>query len=171
MIAGKINPTWTYNTLESLDINPHHEIYRGFDLVDELDRNRYPSSVMHDVHRNLPKFLDQTIFDKEFSWLEKKSYALHRMQPGMLLPLHKDRYRYYSESCNLKNTKSVVRVIVFLSDWASGHYLEIDHKPIINWQPGDWVAWRDDTAHLAANLGHTNRYTLQITGVDIPKIG
>jgi len=169
MISGRITPTWTYETLESLDINPHHEIYRGFDLIDEQDRNRYPSSVMHDVHRDLPAFLDEDIFEKEFAWLAEKSYALHRMQPGMLLPLHKDRYRYYSQSRNLKTTENVVRVIMFLSDWKNGHYLEINYSPITNWRAGDWVAWRNDTAHLAANLGHKNRYTLQITGIDISK--
>ena len=111
---------------------------------------------MHDVHRDLPSFLDQDVFEKQFSWLKEKSYALHRMQPGMLLPLHKDRYRYYKQSRQLETTENVVRVIVFLSDWMSGHYLEIDNTPIINWRAGEWFSWRDDTAHLAANLGHKN---------------
>lgn len=166
MTTGHIVPTWNYDVLESLVIDPHHEIYRGFDLVDEKDRNRYPTSVAHDVHRDLPEFLNIDIFEKEFNWLSEKSYALHRMRPGMLLPLHRDRYRYYSQSRNLKSTKNIVRIIVFLSDWASGHYLEIDETPIVNWRAGDWVSWQDDTTHLAANLGHKNRYTLQITGID-----
>lgn len=167
MIKGRLQPWWCYDQLESLDIAPHHEIYRGFDLVDELDRDRYPLSVMHDVHRDLPDFLNTESLENEFAWLEQKSYALHRMQPGMLLPLHKDRYRYYSKSRNLDTTQDIVRVIVFLSDWSSGHYLEISTAPIIGWRAGDWVAWRNDTTHLAANLGHTNRYTLQITGIHI----
>ena len=57
-----------------------------------------------------------------------------------------------------------MRIIVFLEDWQSGHYLEINGEPIIEWSAGDWVGWNYDTPHLAANIGMTDRYTMQITG-------
>jgi hypothetical protein len=59
---------------------------------------------------------------------------------------------------------TIHRAIVFLEDWASGHYLEIDGEPIIKWTAGDVVIWCYDTPHMAANMGLTPRYTLQITG-------
>jgi hypothetical protein len=54
---------------------------------------------------------------------------------------------------------------VFLEDWQNGHYLELNGHPIVQWRAGDWVQWRDDLPHIAANVGKTPRYTLQITGI------
>jgi hypothetical protein len=53
---------------------------------------------------------------------------------------------------------------VYLEDWASGHYGEMAGQPITGWRAGDWVSWHDDFPHLAANMGRTDRYTLQLTG-------
>ena len=30
---------------------------------------------------------------------------------------------------------------------------------------GDYVMWKNDVPHMAANLGRENRYTMQITGI------
>ena len=54
--------------------------------------------------------------------------------------------------------------MVFIEDWYSGHYLEVDNKPIVEWKRGDYVWWRGDVTHMAANLGTEYRFTLQITG-------
>jgi hypothetical protein len=56
------------------------------------------------------------------------------------------------------------RALVLLEDWKSGHYLEIQGKPVVGWKAGDVVEWVYDTPHMAANLGLEDRYTLQITG-------
>ena len=42
---------------------------------------------------------------------------------------------------------------------------EIEDTVITDWRAGDYVVWKNDTQHLAANVGKTARYTLQITGV------
>ena len=77
----------------------------------------------------------------------------------------------YIELFNLENPQRyghtrrfIRRAIVFLEDWASGHYLEVDNEPVVKWSAGDVVVWEYDTPHLAANMGTTPRYTLQITG-------
>jgi hypothetical protein len=57
--------------------------------------------------------------------------------------------------------------VIFLEDWQSGHYFEIDGTPITAWSAGDVITWRYDVPHVAANVGMTDRYTLQITGVPI----
>jgi hypothetical protein len=51
-----------------------------------------------------------------------------------------------------------------MEDWASGHYLEMNGQPFTGWRAGDWVSWRDDFLYLAANIGQTDKYTLQLTG-------
>jgi ectoine hydroxylase-related dioxygenase (phytanoyl-CoA dioxygenase family) len=62
-------------------------------------------------------------------------------------------------------TDDVGRAVIFLEDWKSGHYFEIDEVPIVNWKKGDYILWKNDTSHMAANLGKENRYTMQVTGI------
>jgi hypothetical protein len=54
---------------------------------------------------------------------------------------------------------------VFLEDWQPGHIFEIDGHPLTKYKSGTMVIWQYKTPHMAANLGLTNRYTLQITGI------
>jgi len=89
------------------------------------------------------------------------------MTPGTIMPEHQDFYKKYRSLYNLSDSKNICRVIVFLEDWKSGHYFEINKIPIVNWKAGDFVFWRNDTSHMAANIGTDNRYTLQITGIDV----
>jgi hypothetical protein len=78
--------------------------------------------------------------------------------------MHQDTYTKFKEIYDVSKSATVVRTIIFLEDWASGHYMEMNGKPITNWRAGDWVSWHDDFPHLAANIGKTDRYTLQLTG-------
>jgi len=86
------------------------------------------------------------------------------MTPGIILPKHSDLYTRYKHVHGLADSKTVWRAVVFLEDWQSGHYLELDNTPINQWRAGNFVAWNDDVEHLAANMGTTDRYTLQLTG-------
>jgi hypothetical protein len=91
--------------------------------------------------------------------------SYYRMDPGTILPKHHDTYKRYIEIFELEMLHaSVFRAIIFLEDWQSGHYLEVADEPVTEWKAGDVVTWWYDTPHLAANMGYTPRYTLQITG-------
>ena len=87
------------------------------------------------------------------------------MGPGTTLPNHRDTYSRFREIYNIENPKTIFRAVVFLENWQSGHYFEINEDPYVEWVAGETVIWRYDTQHLAANMGMTDRYTLQITGV------
>lgn len=89
----------------------------------------------------------------------------YRMMPGTILPNHKDLYLKYIQIHNLYGKESSIRrAVVFLEDWKSGHYAEYNRVPFVNWKSGDVVYWKYDLEHMAANMGTTPRYTLQITG-------
>lgn len=114
-----------------------------------------------------PQPVWNNMFIKYFNRLGWKDVgtSYYRMSSGTILPNHHDTYKRYIELFELENTpQSIYRAIIFLEDWASGHYLEIDGEPITKWSAGDTVSWCYDTPHLAANMGYTPRYTLQITG-------
>lgn len=123
------------------------------------------TGAMCDMRRPQPTWNDKIIlrFEELLGWKDIGT-SYYRMDPGTILPLHQDTYKRYREIFKIADPQSVYRAVVFLEDWASGHYLEIDNEPIVKWQAGDVVTWQYDTPHLAANMGYTPRYTLQITG-------
>lgn len=97
--------------------------------------------------------------------LKNFGITLYCMNPGIIMPEHRDTFTKYREINGLLMKDNVGRAVVFLEDWKSGHYFEIDENPIVNWKKGDCVIWKNDTPHMAANLGKENRYTMQVTGI------
>ena len=91
--------------------------------------------------------------------------SYYRMMPGTILPTHSDLYLKYIELFNLRGQEQLIRrAVIFLEDWQPGHYAEYLDVPYTDWCAGDTVEWTYDTPHMAANMGSTPRYTLQITG-------
>lgn len=117
---------------------------------------------LYDMRNIEPEWMSKVL--EQFTW-QKLAWSLYRMMPGHLLPLHRDLYTKYIEIFQIANPNNIRRAIIFLEDWSSGHYFEIDDTPILKWKAGDGVAWNYDTPHIAGNVGFEARYTLQITGV------
>jgi len=91
--------------------------------------------------------------------------SYYRMNTGTILPTHGDLYKKYIDVFKLQGQEHTIRrAVIFLEDWQSGHYLECDTEAIVHWHAGDGVVWKYDTPHMAANLGLTPRYTVQVTG-------
>ena len=91
--------------------------------------------------------------------------SYYRMDTGTILPVHRDLYTKYIDLFQLHDhTHLIVRAIVFLEDWKSGHYFEAMDQCVTGWITGTTVVWNYDTPHMAANIGVEPRYTLQITG-------
>jgi hypothetical protein len=91
--------------------------------------------------------------------------SYYRMNTGTILPTHVDLYKKYIELFNLQGQEHTIRrAIIYLEDWQPGHYAEYEGLAFVNWRAGAVVEWTYDTPHMAANLGPTPRYTLQITG-------
>ena len=91
--------------------------------------------------------------------------SYYRMDTGTVLPTHSDLYKKYIDIFDLQGQEqSIRRAVLFLEDWQPGHYAEYMDVPFTDWRAGAMVEWAYDTPHMAANLGLTPRYTLQITG-------
>jgi hypothetical protein len=58
--------------------------------------------------------------------------------------------------------------VIFLEDWRSGHYFEINNYPIVRWIAGDTVLWQQSVAQVIANVGITPLRILKITGTIDP---
>lgn len=91
--------------------------------------------------------------------------SYYKMNTGAVLPTHSDLYVKYIDLFDLKGKEHTIRrAVLFLEDWQPGHYAEYMGQAFVNWRAGATVEWHYDTPHMAANLGPTPRYTLQITG-------
>jgi len=158
MKIGHITPNWKdrFKSLSYKNVTYTNEV----SLIDSNDFDRY------NIGMGYCKDGIREIFeiDNSFTNLKNMTYAIHKISPGQVLPIHVDRYLKYSAAFNITDISKIERVIVFLEDWCPGHILQVETTMHSNWKAGDWVSWTGEVPHLAANLGHTDRYTLQITG-------
>lgn len=128
----------------------------------------YPNKFtgdMCDIRQTQPTW--NHVFIELFASMNWKDIgtSYYRMMPGTTLPTHYDLYKRYIEVFDLQGQEqSIRRAIVFLEDWQPGHYAEYVDQPYTSWIAGSTVEWAYDAPHMAANMGPTPRYTLQITG-------
>ena len=100
-----------------------------------------------------------------FSNLDHIGICFHRLRPGHYLPLHKDKYGFYSKKYNISDLDLIKRYIIFLEDCSPGQMLIVKDTVYSNWKAGDIAHWQGTDIHSAVNLGMTDRYTLQVTGI------
>lgn len=106
-------------------------------------------------------------FYNTFDW-QDITVSFFRMNTTDLLPAHRDHFTRYKQIHNINDSTKIWRAVIFLEDWKSGHYFDIDGDPIVGWTAGDWVQWNNDVEHFAGNIGIQSRYTVQITGHEKP---
>lgn len=117
---------------------------------------------MYDMRFEEPEWMDKF---REFLPWNHFSWSIYKMTPGCTLPQHSDLYVRFRKLHNIEDPSKIRRAVVFLNDWQSGHYFDVNNVPLLQWKAGDGVMWENDVPHSAANVGITDRYTLQITGV------
>ena len=112
------------------------------------------------------------IVKEDYIWLNKIAekiglsncgFTFYKMSTGDIMPRHSDHFNTYQKIYNVEKSK-VWRAVVVLQDWEPGHYFDIEHRAIMNYQRGDYVLFDAFCEHSAANIGLKDRYTLQITG-------
>jgi len=161
-----ISPCWDH-TYRDLDYQ--HEPFNNNDDVVSWNRLGFTqkrfTGDMYDMRRSEPRWMAKL---RDILPLKYFSWSLYRMRPGDVLPHHRDTYARFREVYDVPADATIRRYIIFMEDWQPGHYFEIDGTPMTRWIAGSAVLWHNDIEHLAANLGRTPRYTLQITGVIDP---
>jgi hypothetical protein len=161
-----INPCWH----DYVDLPYANEPFNNVEDIEKWRDIGYTqqrfTGDMYDMRNPEPGWIEslrQILPLKYFSW------SIYRMRPGDVLPTHSDLYTAFRRINDIDDHAIIRRYVIFLEDWQSGHYLEIDGDPIIRWNRGTTILWHGDTPHLAANNGVTMRYTLQITGLVDPE--
>ncbi len=162
-----IKPFWD-DEYKKLDYRK--EIFNDEYAIDEWREKGYDNDV-EKFSGKMSNHLDRypSWHDKILDWvsdefkLKDVGCCYYRMETNDIIPNHSDAYNVYTKKFGCK-TEDVVKVLLFLEDWKSGHYFEVNSKPIVDWKSGDYYQWKGSTKHFAANIGIEPRYTLQITG-------
>lgn len=122
--------------------------------------NEHFTGLMYDSTNTMPEYCNE-ISTK--IGLKNCGFVFYKMTTGVVMPTHVDHFNRYCKVFNIEKNQ-VWRAIVFLNDWAPGHYFEIDGNVIVHYKKGEYVLWSNETPHAASNIGLIDRYTLQITG-------
>ena len=118
------------------------------------------SGGMYDSRNPMPEWTNTVA---EQVGLTNAGYVFYKLTTLDIMPNHVDHFETYCKVFQV-DRNDVYRALVFLEDWASGQYLEVDHNALTSWEAGDFVLWQADVDHASANIGTTDRYALQITG-------
>jgi hypothetical protein len=164
---GHVEPWWD-DSFKNLD-------YQYLPIKNTFDEDRWRKEGYTNVNLNGQTYnmakLEQDMPDyarpflKLFDW-ENVGLNFYRQLTLDMFPLHADSYLSYRKMWNIEDPNRIWRCIVFLEDWKSGHYFEMDGTPFVNWKQGDYCVWNYNVPHFAANIGIEPRYTMQITGTE-----
>lgn len=83
--------------------------------------------------------------------------------PGNIMPWHQDNFYYFKR--NYTDLEFVIRFVIFMQDWQIGHVLQAGNSIISHWKAGDVIVWHPARMHLSANIGVTNKWTINTTGI------
>jgi len=118
------------------------------------------------------KYQDFPKFNKIIEYLGLENVAKYpvrvlvfRQLPGQILPSHIDNYKKPTEEKISEYALKAVRFGISLNDWDIGHYWHFGNAVWQQWHAGDCIHWHRTMAHGTANVGHTPRWTLQVTGI------
>jgi hypothetical protein len=156
----------TYTYIGNFDLNWNSDIQKAKALIDEnkIKMLRYKDAFITDalttdstestINLDVNEYLSfKEIVDRLGLINAKVRFMIQR--PGCIVPTHID---------NLNHNESAMRFGVALNDWEYGQFWHFGKKVWANWKKGDCIQWNKLTPHGTCNTGHSDRYTLQITG-------
>lgn len=168
--TGTIPVKWFRDDYESLPWYRNPDRNKGF-ATEEKNYNIYGERVgcyipkFEEAGKGIfiPDYVDQRFgYVLDHFELNDPVYAFAKYTPGMILPWHKDNYPTYAKNKGAEVDR-IVRVMIFLHSPQPGHQLWIEDEYCTG-PAGTWFSWQGATKHMAANLGETDRYVIQITG-------
>ena len=88
------------------------------------------SGKMSNFHDRLPQWNDKVIkWATEEMNLKDVGCCYYKMETNDVIPNHSDAYNVYTKKFNC-TTEDVHKILIFIEDWRSGHYFEVDGKLI-----------------------------------------
>jgi hypothetical protein len=165
VLSGQITPCWDMDEVRGLDYfyEPFNDP-QSVELWKKIYNSEFSIGMQADFRSRQPLCQEQIFTDIQSQELDisNQGFSWYRMLPGDIIPEHGDTYASYCRYHNVPKHQAV-RILVLLEDWRPGYLLEVAGKSYSHYPAGTWVLWHADTPHMAGNLSHVPRYTLQIT--------
>lgn len=92
---------------------------------------------------------------------EKGSVSLICLEPGQVIPVHKDSFYKLRQEHNV-DIDDCIRYLIFLQDWELGHFAEFRETCITQWKKGDIWKFDSHSEHYAINASQSNFITCQV---------
>ena len=160
----KIDVCWQKEEYDNLDYNTIFAYgTKPFALYTQDIFKQIICVDAYHLPKPMPGFVDKVIKQLDH---KVTAPAINRMLPGCVLPPHRDEYKKFVESYNVKNTDDITRYLVFLEDSLPGQMIQIESHTYTHWRRGDCVSWTGSTQHGALNMSYQDRYILQLTCFD-----
>jgi hypothetical protein len=156
---GMIPVTWAPQDYVDRTVWYQHNGGKGFS-TSEKNLELYDKNIGVLIPQKLLPVFDQVT---QYFDLQDLVCDLSKYTPGMMLPWHFDDFPTYSKNMKVADKNRIVRIIIFLHNSEPGHQLWIEDK-FCSGQAGSWFSWTGSTRHMAANLGESDRYVIQLTG-------
>ena len=87
--------------------------------------------------------------------------VLMSQEPGMFNMWHNDEYGSYGE----RDKSQIRRLLIFLTDYQPGQFLQWGETILQDWKPGDIICDWGKLSHGTANASEHTRVMLRLTGV------
>ena len=180
---GNISADWNSIVEHSESVVKQHPEYWNSSVTDEFNSwdntgNKYHASLtqQHEwgyCKENTRSWTTTSLKEQlHMPWEEEVSTQLPldnwisrpTMQPpGQVMPWHLDHFFYFKRK--YPDNEYVVRFVIFMRDWQSGHVLQAGDSIISHWSAGDVILWHPERMHLSANIGYNNKWTINTTGI------
>lgn len=158
MIRGNISLDITKHDLDSLDFQNREQCYQQ---TPESERYFVPeNSSVCQMFDESPRWVHD-LAGKLPSDFRHHVVSVIRLDPGNTIPTHRDKHYKLRSIYGLDG--ETYRYLVFLEDWKSGHYFELNNQPVTQWKSGDWIKFSNLNWHLGGNMGTEPFYSAQIT--------
>ena len=177
VIKGHVDLSFvTEEMLFNLDFTESSEVSHGNGLWEELgvkqpNFNTSNTRVWQMFDSLCPPWANKV--KRMFNWIDYSTVTINKLEPGTFIPTHSDtlyRLKQHVKEQNIDTQNyRFVRINIFLQNRYPGHFLDIDNVAISQYNKGDYVIISPGVLHTVANLGWTNRYTMQITGITTKK--
>lgn len=155
---GKIDLKISKQDIDSLEFQDRAQCYQ-----------QTPQSLIYYTPHNSSIY---QMFDESPAWIHDLARQLPqdfqhhvvsaiKVEPGQTIPLHRDKHYILRSKFTLEG--ETFRYLIFLEDWKSGHYFELQGQPLVEWKAGDWIKFSNDHWHLGGNMGQDPFYSAQVT--------
>jgi hypothetical protein len=162
IIANSRPATWSTRGYkgEGVQAPPEELAAEEYDLIENGMSRDLP--ITH-LNWQLPESLQR--LSSDFG-LDMCMNRIHVQMPGEIWNLHIDKLYKWAPD----DPKSIMRVMIQLTDWQPGQFWEYGNYHWNQWRAGDVTTFDwENMPHSTANAGYSPRVTFQLTGIKTDK--